>query len=70
MTIELLSWCVAGRVRRLPEQANRIIDVAPDVICLQEVTRSTEATWTQLLCAAGWTHVATADTERALDAGA
>jgi exodeoxyribonuclease III len=69
MTIELLSWNVAGRVRRLPEQADRIIAVAPDVVCLQEVTRSTAVTWTQLLSAAGWTHVATADTERALAEG-
>lgn len=50
----LLSWNVAGRVKRLPEQAARVLDLEPDVVCLQEVTRSTLPQWRALLSEAGY----------------
>lgn len=34
----LLSWNVQGKLGRLPEQAARVAELAPDVVCLQEVT--------------------------------
>jgi len=36
--LALLCWNVAGRVKRLPEQAELILAARPDVVCLQEVT--------------------------------
>jgi exonuclease III len=50
----LLSWNVAGRVNRLPEQAERLLELGPDVLCLQEVTRSTLPRWRALLHDAGY----------------
>lgn len=50
----LLSWNVAGRVKRLPEQAEAVLGVAADVLCLQEVTRSTLPRWQKLLEQAGY----------------
>jgi exonuclease III len=69
VSISLLSWNVAGRVRRLPEQAERIVAAAPDVVCLQEVIASTAAEWTRLLSDAGFSHLALADSEPALADG-
>jgi exonuclease III len=34
----LVSWNVAGRVRRQAEQAERVTALTPDIVCLQEVT--------------------------------
>jgi exonuclease III len=50
----LLSWNVAGRVKRLPEQAERLLEPAADVVCLQEVTHSTLPLWRALLHGAGY----------------
>jgi exodeoxyribonuclease-3 len=50
--VRLVSWNVSGRVKRLGEQAERLLGAAPDVICLQEVTRTTEPLWRTAL--AGW----------------
>jgi exonuclease III len=50
----LLSWNVAGRVNRLPEQAERLLELGPDVVCLQEITRSTLPRWRALLHDAGY----------------
>lgn len=55
----LLCWNVAGRVRLLPEQAERILELSPDLICLQECTRTTIALWSERLSLAGWPYVAT-----------
>jgi exodeoxyribonuclease III len=52
----LLCWNVAGRVRRLPEQADRIIALDPDLVCLQEVRASTAVRWRERLAEAGWSH--------------
>jgi exonuclease III len=53
----LLSWNVAGRVKRLPDQAERLLELAPDVVCLQEVTHSTLPRWQALLHRAGYVGV-------------
>lgn len=50
----LVSWNVAGRVTRLGEQAERLLALDADVVCLQELTRSTLAPWQQLLADAGY----------------
>jgi exodeoxyribonuclease III len=69
----LLSWNVAGRLKRQPEQAALIAELGPDVICLQEIRPTTANAWTAALQAAGWEHIAlarsdapVADTDRRL----
>ena len=54
----LVSWNVAGKVKRLPDQAARIVNVAPDVVCLQEVTDRAVPLWEQALGAFGLEHFA------------
>jgi len=56
----LLSWNVAGRVRRQPEQAELIVQLAPDLVCLQEIRPTSARAWTDALRAAGWPHIALA----------
>lgn len=56
----LLSWNVAGRVRRQAEQAELIARLAPDLVCLQEIRRTTAHAWTAALSESGWSHVALA----------
>jgi exonuclease III len=51
----LVSWNVAGRKTRLSEQAERVLSLAPDVVCLQEVTPATAEPWAERLAAAGLT---------------
>jgi exonuclease III len=41
----LVSWNVAGRVRRVPDQAARIAALRPDAVCLQEVTARAAPLW-------------------------
>ncbi len=53
----LLCWNVAGRVKRLPEQAARVVALNADLICLQEVTARTAPLWRWLLQESGWPHV-------------
>jgi exonuclease III len=50
----LASWNLAGRVKRLPEQAEVLLELAADVLCLQEVTRNTLPRWRALLQRAGY----------------
>jgi exonuclease III len=50
----LLSWNVAGRVKRLSEQGERVLEPGADVVCLQEVTRNTLPLWRALLHDAGY----------------
>jgi exonuclease III len=57
MRMTLLSWNVAGRVTRRPEQADRIAQHAPDVVCLQEITPTTAPAWTAALHDHGWEHI-------------
>jgi exodeoxyribonuclease III len=49
----LLSWNVAGRRTRLAEQAERVLSLEPDVVCLQEVTPVTAEPWAERLATAG-----------------
>jgi exonuclease III len=63
----LVCWNVAGRVSRLPEQQDRIVESNADVICLQELTLSTVNSWRERLVDAGWPHVATAHVAAAED---
>ena len=50
----LVSWNLAGRVRRLGEQAERLLDLEPDVLCLQELTPRTLPVWRDRLQVAGY----------------
>lgn len=58
-----MSWNVAGRVRRQPEQAACVAGAEADVVCLQEVRASTLAPWAASLAEAGYGHVAHASLE-------
>jgi exonuclease III len=49
----LVSWNVAGRRTRLAEQAERVLALEPDVVCLQEVTPVTAEPWAERLADAG-----------------
>jgi exonuclease III len=49
----LVSWNVAGRKSRLEEQADRVLGLRPDLVCLQEVTPLTAAWWVERLTGAG-----------------
>jgi endonuclease/exonuclease/phosphatase family metal-dependent hydrolase len=49
----LVSWNVAGRKSRLDEQAERVLGVGPDLVCLQEVTPVTAVPWAERLAEAG-----------------
>jgi exonuclease III len=50
----LVSWNVAGRRGRLDEQAERVLGLSPEVVCLQEVTPVTTAPWVGRLEEAGF----------------
>ena len=47
----LVSWNVAGRKSRLEEQADRLLELRPEIVCLQEVTPVTAAWWLERLAA-------------------
>jgi endonuclease/exonuclease/phosphatase family metal-dependent hydrolase len=49
----LVSWNVAGRKGRLDEQAERVLGLGPDLVCLQEVTPVTVVPWAERLAEAG-----------------
>jgi exonuclease III len=51
----LVSWNVAGRKTRLQEQAERVLALEPDLVCLQEVTPLTGEPWLERLSEAGLT---------------
>ncbi|HET9123649.1 MAG TPA: hypothetical protein VFN65_02045, partial [Solirubrobacteraceae bacterium] len=57
----LVSWNVAGRLRRLPEQAERVGGLAPDIVCLQEVIASAVTPWSERLAGAGLSHLLIAE---------
>jgi len=50
----LVSWNVAGRNGRLAEQADRVLGIAPHVVCLQEVTPLSAGGWSDVLGEAGF----------------
>jgi exonuclease III len=53
--MRLVTWNVAGRVTRHPEQAQAVTGVAADVVALQEVTARTLPLWRGALADAGFT---------------
>ena len=56
--MRLLSWNVARRVTRLPEQAAAVADREPDVLALQEVTFRTLPLWREACTGLGLSHMA------------
>jgi exodeoxyribonuclease-3 len=50
----LLCWNLAGRLKRMGEQAELVEAFGADVVCLQEVTPATAAAWVARLEAAGF----------------
>jgi exonuclease III len=50
--MRLVSWNVAGRRARQPEQAAAVLSLAPDVVCLQEATVNSLPAWREALGAA------------------
>jgi exonuclease III len=57
--MRLVSWNVAGRIRRQPEQASVVLSMEPDVVALQEVTVNSLPLWRAALAAAGLVHSVT-----------
>jgi exodeoxyribonuclease III len=45
--MRLITWNVNGRVTKLNAQAQRVSELEADVVCLQEVTRTTVSGWTK-----------------------
>jgi exonuclease III/GNAT superfamily N-acetyltransferase len=56
-TVRVMTWNVAGRVARQPEQAAVVAAGAYDLVCLQEVTPTTLPAWRRALGEAGLSHV-------------
>lgn len=52
--MRIVSWNLAGRVKRLGEQAERLLALDADHLCLQEVTPNTLIQWEVLLGEAGY----------------
>jgi exonuclease III len=61
----LVSWNVAGRLRLQSEQAERVIALSPDIVCLQEIIASAVQPWTDQLAAAGMREVRVAELAQA-----
>jgi exonuclease III len=66
----LVSWNVAGRVRRVPEQAARIAALRPDAVCLQEVTARARPLWEHAFRSLGLDWIAHPPTPAPAAAGA
>jgi exodeoxyribonuclease III len=62
--MQIVTWNLAGRVKRLPEQAELLLELHADVLCLQELTPSTLPIWTGLLSDAGYHPLAAPDPGR------
>lgn len=57
MTLSLLTWNVAGRVRSVPAQQAALAAVPADVVALQEVRATAVDAWLAALGALGYDHV-------------
>jgi exonuclease III len=57
--VRLLSWNVAGRRTRLPEQVDAVAAATPDAVCLQEVTWNSLPLWREALAELGLEHTTT-----------
>jgi exodeoxyribonuclease-3 len=51
---DLLCWNLAGRLKRMHEQADLVAAFGADLVCLQELTPLTVAAWTERLDEAGY----------------
>src|SRR4051794_23408402 len=51
--MRVLTWNVAGRVKAVQAQIELVTAFGADIVCLQEITPSSAAAWTQALQAAG-----------------
>lgn len=62
----IVTWNLAGRVKRLGEQSTLALALGADVLCLQELTSSTLGPWRERLQSAGYRTISsTANGERA-----
>ena len=52
--LAMISWNVAGRKNKFPEQIKAILDQSPDLIALQEIIKSTRQAWLTGLAEAGY----------------
>jgi exonuclease III len=59
--MRLVTWNVAGRVSRQPEQAAAVVSSGADVVALQEVTKRTLPAWRDALEEAGYASLDTVD---------
>jgi exonuclease III len=50
----ILSWNVAGRISRIAEQLERVLELDADVVCLQELTARSLPLWRERLSAHGY----------------
>jgi exonuclease III len=57
--VRIVSWNVAGRLKRQAEQAEVVLGTAPDVVALQEVTVNSLPLWRAALTEAGLAHSVT-----------
>lgn len=68
--VRLITWNVAGRSKRLAEQARGIAAREPDIVALQEVTRQTRPLWDRAFELMGLTHVSASLLDSGLSGGA
>jgi exonuclease III len=64
--VRLITWNVAGRSKRLAEQAVAVAAREPDIVALQEVTRRTRPLWERAFELMGLTHVSTSSVDSVL----
>ena len=55
--MKLISWNVAGRVKKQPQQIDAVLRQSPDLLALQEVTPKTSRMWRVGLEEAGFPNV-------------
>lgn len=68
--VRLITWNVAGRSKRLVEQARAVAAREPDIVALQEVTRRTRPLWNRAFELMGITHVCASSVDDKLSGGA
>ncbi len=50
----IITWNIAGRVKRIDEQISQLLALDADALCLQELTPTTLPTWQESLQTAGY----------------
>lgn len=68
--VRLITWNVAGRSKRLAEQARALAAREPDIVALQEVTRRTRPLWDRAFELMGLTHVSASSVDSGVPGGA